>query len=78
MSGLALRAAGALFAAPQWSIAQKGATTAAGRVLAILREWRRRARARADLAALDDRTLADIGISRTEAEFLANKPFWRK
>jgi uncharacterized protein YjiS (DUF1127 family) len=43
-----------------------------------LREWRRRARDRAELAALDDRTLADIGISRAEAEFLANKPFWRE
>jgi uncharacterized protein YjiS (DUF1127 family) len=43
-----------------------------------LRQWRRRARDRAELAALDDRMLADIGISRTEAEFLANKPFWRE
>jgi len=40
-----------------------------------LKEWRRRARERAELAA---RTLADIGLSRTEAEFLANKPFWRE
>jgi uncharacterized protein YjiS (DUF1127 family) len=33
---------------------------------------------RAQLAALDERTLADIGISRAEAEFLANKPFWKE
>ncbi|MGA8551263.1 MAG: DUF1127 domain-containing protein, partial [Stellaceae bacterium] len=42
------------------------------------REWRRRARDRASLGALDDRMLADIGISRADAEFLANKPFWRE
>ncbi len=45
--------------------------------LARLRLWRQRARARAQLAQLSDRMLADIGISRAEAEFLANKPFWR-
>jgi uncharacterized protein YjiS (DUF1127 family) len=51
----------------------------AGRhVVAILREWRRRAANRAKLAALDERTLADIGLSRADAEFLANKPFWRE
>jgi uncharacterized protein YjiS (DUF1127 family) len=47
-------------------------------VLAQLRQWRRRARERGELAALDDRMLADIGISRADAEFLANKPFWRE
>jgi uncharacterized protein YjiS (DUF1127 family) len=48
------------------------------RVLARVKKWRRRARERAELAALDDRMLADIGLSRAEAEFLANKPFWRE
>ena len=43
-----------------------------------LQAWRRRARDRAQLAALDDRMLADIGLSRAEAEFLVNKPFWRE
>ncbi|HUC69665.1 MAG TPA: DUF1127 domain-containing protein [Stellaceae bacterium] len=47
-------------------------------MLAKFGEWRRRARDRAQLAALDDRMLADIGISRAEAEFLINKPFWRE
>ncbi|MBV9198798.1 MAG: DUF1127 domain-containing protein, partial [Alphaproteobacteria bacterium] len=42
---------------------------------ATLREWRRRARDRAELATLDERTLADIGVTRADAEFLANKPF---
>jgi uncharacterized protein YjiS (DUF1127 family) len=51
----------------------------AGRhVVAILREWRRRARDRSELAVLDERTLADIGLTRADAEFLANKPFWRE
>jgi uncharacterized protein YjiS (DUF1127 family) len=52
--------------------------TAAVRVFGALREWRRRSKDRALLAALDDRMLTDIGISRAEAEFLANKPFWRE
>ena len=54
------------------------AGNAAGRLFGALREWRRRAKDRAQLAALDDRMLADIGISRAEAEFLGNKPFWRE
>jgi uncharacterized protein YjiS (DUF1127 family) len=33
--------------------------------------WRRRARARNDLLHADDRMLADLGISRAEAKFLA-------
>jgi len=48
------------------------------RGLARLRAWRRRAKDRARLAALDDRMLADIGISRAEAQFLSDKPFWRE
>jgi uncharacterized protein YjiS (DUF1127 family) len=45
---------------------------------AVLREWRRRSRDRRDLAALDARALLDIGLSRADAEFIANKPFWRE
>jgi uncharacterized protein YjiS (DUF1127 family) len=47
------------------------------RVFATLREWRRRARDRAQLASLDDRMLRDIGLTRGDAEFLSNKAFWR-
>ena len=36
------------------------------------------ARERAELAALDDRMLKDIGLTRADAEFLSNKPFWRE
>ena len=50
----------------------------AQRVLWILREWRRRARDRSQLAQLDDRMLRDIGLTRADAEFLINKPFWRE
>jgi uncharacterized protein YjiS (DUF1127 family) len=51
---------------------------AARHVAATLREWRRRARERDELARLDERALLDIGLSRADAEFLANKPFWRE
>ena len=59
-------------------VRRRPARNRGARVLASLREWRRRARNRAELAALDDRMLADLGISRAEAEFLANKPLWRE
>jgi uncharacterized protein YjiS (DUF1127 family) len=45
---------------------------------ATLREWRRRGRDRAELARLDNRMLQDIGLTRGDAEFLINKPFWRE
>jgi len=45
---------------------------------ATLREWRRRVRERQQLAALDERMLQDIGLTRGDAEFLMNKPFWRE
>jgi len=54
------------------------AGNAAPRLFGALRGWRRRSKGRAQLATLDDRMLADIGISRADAEFLANKPFWRE
>jgi uncharacterized protein YjiS (DUF1127 family) len=47
-------------------------------VSATFHEWRRRSRERAELAALDERTLKDIGLTRADAEFLSNKPFWRE
>jgi uncharacterized protein YjiS (DUF1127 family) len=55
-----------------------GPLGAAARVLATFREWRRRAHDRAQLAGLDDRVLRDIGLTRADAEFLSNKPFWRE
>ena len=51
---------------------------AGNHVVAMLREWRRRNRERAELGALNDRMLKDIGLTRADAEFLSNKPFWRE
>jgi uncharacterized protein YjiS (DUF1127 family) len=48
------------------------------RALATLREWRLRAKGRSELARLDERMLRDIGITRAEAVFLSNKPFWKE
>ena len=39
--------------------------------------WARRRRQRLRLKDLDDHTLKDIGVSRTEADWEARKPFWR-
>jgi uncharacterized protein YjiS (DUF1127 family) len=36
------------------------------------RNWRERERAYAELSALDDRTLADIGIRRSEIEYVVS------
>ena len=44
---------------------------------ALLKEWRRRVHSRNELAALCDRCLRDIGVTRYEAHRETNKPFWR-
>ena len=49
-----------------------------GQAVALVREWRRRARRRQELARLDDRMLRDIGVTRVDAWQEINKPFWRK
>ena len=51
---------------------------ASGLVFATLREWRRRIRARQELARLDHRMLQDIGLTHADREALVNKPFWRE
>jgi uncharacterized protein YjiS (DUF1127 family) len=63
-AGLGLRLAAALAGA-----ARGGA--------AALRLWRERARQRRQLAAMDDRLLQDIGLSRAQVEAEFQKPFWR-
>ena len=45
--------------------------------VALIARWIERARQRRALAALDDHTLRDIGITRVEAEREAGRPFWR-
>ncbi len=37
-------------------------------------EWRQRQQAYAELAQLDDRSLADIGITRSEIPYILNQP----
>ena len=44
----------------------------------ILATWRQRTRERRELANLDHRTLRDLGLSSSEIQFEANKPFWRR
>jgi uncharacterized protein YjiS (DUF1127 family) len=46
-------------------------------LVALLQEWRRRARSRNELAVLCDRCLRDIGATRYEVYREINKPFWR-
>ncbi len=46
-------------------------------VLKTLLVWQERDRQRRHLAALDDRLLSDIGISRADAAREAAVPFWR-
>jgi uncharacterized protein YjiS (DUF1127 family) len=45
--------------------------------IALVAEWRRRARSRRELAALCDRCLRDIRVTRYDAYREASKPFWR-
>lgn len=41
-------------------------------------DWIERTRQRQTLGRLDERLLADIGLTRTDAETEADKPFWRE
>lgn len=47
------------------------------RLLAALLLWRQHARTRRQLAQLDERLLADAGISTAERHAELTKPFWR-
>ncbi|WP_425064240.1 DUF1127 domain-containing protein [Reyranella sp.] len=49
-----------------------------GRLLAVLRLWRDRTRARHALAEVDGRSLRDAGIAPAQAAFEARQPFWRR
>jgi uncharacterized protein YjiS (DUF1127 family) len=64
-----------------WGTPRQARGAARGRVmraLTTLREWRRRAKGRRELARLDERMLRDIGVTRAEAVFLSSKPFWKE
>ncbi|OKO87737.1 hypothetical protein AC629_12665 [Bradyrhizobium sp. NAS80.1] len=43
-----------------------------GRYRGAFQEWRKRERLRADLCALNDRELQDIGITRGEVDYVAS------
>jgi len=44
----------------------------------IVRTWRRRAHARAELARLDSFTLSDIGLDRSIVDLEVQRSFWRR
>ena len=48
------------------------------RIWRTLSLWQERARMRAALARLDDRTLRDIGLSRFDVWHECSKPFWKE
>ncbi len=47
-----------------------------GLLLSVLLAWQERARQRHALAALDDRMLKDVGLSRGQVSREIAKPFW--
>jgi uncharacterized protein YjiS (DUF1127 family) len=54
--------------------------TALHQLIGFLRRWRERIRGRRQLARLcelDDHTLQDAGVTRSELRWMAEKPFWR-
>jgi uncharacterized protein YjiS (DUF1127 family) len=46
------------------------------RITSVLGEWRERMVARAQLAQMSEHQLKDIGLSRNDAVFEAQKPMW--
>jgi uncharacterized protein YjiS (DUF1127 family) len=47
-------------------------------MIALVRVWRDRHRARRQLAVMSERELQDIGICRAELADEIGKPFWRE
>ena len=66
-------------APPNWTVAEP-CLRARGPHRPSALEWVREAwgrrRSRTCLSQLDDRMLKDIGVTRAEADWEANKPFW--
>ena len=48
------------------------------KLLATLAEWKMRSATRQALSRLDDRGLADVGLTRAKARVEAAKPFWKQ
>ena len=49
-----------------------------GHAAALVGRWHQRQVARARLRDLDDRMLADVGLTREDALHEASKPFWQE
>ena len=45
-------------------------------VARVIGTWRERSRERRELTLLDARSLRDLGLSSSNVEFEASKPFW--
>lgn len=59
---------------------ERGLPTPAESLVALWRtliRWQRRHEGRRALAQLDARLLADVGLTREQAEAESRKPFWR-
>ncbi len=50
----------------------------AERAAALLQAWSRRASDRRQLQSLDDHTLRDIGLSRSDVEYAIRRRFWHE
>ena len=46
-------------------------------LIALCNEWRDRLRSRRELAAMSERELRDIGLTRCDVGGEISKPFWR-
>jgi uncharacterized protein YjiS (DUF1127 family) len=62
----------------QWQASPRRLSGFLSEVRATLREWRQRKNGRLELARLDERMLRDIGLTRVDADYEINKPFWRE
>ncbi len=74
LGSAALEAAGRSFGAIRIAGTRAGAALATA-VVAVL-DWQRRAHERHALLSLDTRMLRDIGLTQSDAEREARKPFW--
>jgi uncharacterized protein YjiS (DUF1127 family) len=50
---------------------------ALNKIVSTLADWKRRIHERQELVTLNDHTLHDIGLNRTNAMEEARKPFWK-
>jgi|SRR6516225_2227176 uncharacterized protein YjiS (DUF1127 family) len=62
----------------QWQASARRLSGFLSGVHATLRKWRQRKNGRLELARLDERMLRDIGLTRVDADYEINKPFWRE